>query len=64
MILFVDQDNNPLHEVPLQLTAKGYFQFESDQRICEFRSAITKVYNERATSMKNSWYSMCVFSYF
>ena len=31
MILFVDQDNNPLHEVPLQLTAKGCFQFEFDQ---------------------------------
>jgi len=27
MILFVDQDNNPLQDIPLQLAAKGCFQF-------------------------------------
>jgi hypothetical protein len=37
MILFVDQDNNPLHEIPIQLTAKGCFQFEFDRKLCEFR---------------------------
>jgi hypothetical protein len=42
LILFVDEDNNPLHEVPLQLTAKGCFQLEFDQQLCEFRKAITK----------------------
>jgi hypothetical protein len=30
-ILFVDENNNPLHEVPLQLTAKGCLQYEFDQ---------------------------------
>jgi len=33
LILFVDQDNNPLHEVPIQLTAKGCFQFEFDRKL-------------------------------
>jgi hypothetical protein len=61
MILFVDRDNNPLHEVPLQLTEKGCFRFEFDQQIYEIRSVITKVSNEKATFMKNSWHSMCVF---
>ena len=36
MVLFVDQDNNPFHEFPLQLTAKGCFQFEFDQQLCKF----------------------------
>ena len=65
MILFVDQDNNLLHEIPLQLIAKGRFQFEFDQKLCEFRTAMVKAYSEdqkkRITSMKDSWYNMCVF---
>jgi len=36
LILFVDEENNTLHEIPLQLTAKGCFQFEFDRQICEF----------------------------
>jgi hypothetical protein len=59
--LFADEDNNPLHEAPLQLTAKGCFQFEFDRQLCEFRRAMTKTYNEKATFMKNSWYRLCVF---
>jgi len=62
LILFVDEDNNPLHEVPLQLTAKGCFQFECDQQLCEFRKALTKAYNEKAKFMNDSWYIMCVFA--
>jgi len=61
MILFVDQDNNPLHEVPIQLTARGCFQFEFDRQLYEFRSTMTQAYNDKVTSMKNCWYSMCVF---
>jgi hypothetical protein len=61
MILFVDEDNNPLHEDPLQLTARGCFQFEFDKQLCEFKTEMTKAYNEKAIFMKNSWYSMCVF---
>ena len=60
MILFVDEDNKPLHQVPLQLTAKGCFQFEFDQQLCEFKTAMTKAYNEKNIFMKDSWYSMCV----
>ena len=33
MIMFVDKDNNPLHEAPVQLTAKGCFQLKFDQQI-------------------------------
>jgi len=44
MILFVHENNNPLHGVPLQLTAKGCFQYEFDQKLCEFRGEITKAY--------------------
>jgi hypothetical protein len=63
MILFVDKNNDPLHEIPLQLTAKGCFQFEFDQQYCEFRRAITQAYNGgRSKLMRNSWYSMCVFA--
>ena len=61
MILFVDEDNKPLHQVPLHLTTKGCFQFEFDQQLCEFKTAMTKAYNEKNTFMKDSWYSMCVF---
>jgi hypothetical protein len=42
MNLFVDEDNNPLHEVPVQLTAKGCFQFEFDQQLCEFKTVCLK----------------------
>ena len=56
MILFVDEHNNPLHEVPLQLTARGCFQFEFDRQLCEFRRAMTKDCNEKATFVKDSWY--------
>ena len=61
LILFVDQDDNPLHKIPVQLTTKGRFQLEFDRQLCEFRSAITKAYNDKAARMKNAWYSMCVF---
>jgi len=34
LILFVDEDNKYSHEAPLQLTAKGCFQFEFDRKNC------------------------------
>lgn len=65
LILFLDEDNNPLHEVPLQLTAKGCFQFEFDKKLEEFRQLMLKAYNEstgkHATNMNALWYGMCVF---
>ena len=65
LILFVDEDNNSLHEVPLQLAAKGCFQFEFDRQLCEFRRAMTKTYNEKATFKKDSWLVyVCLYSYF
>jgi hypothetical protein len=61
LILFVDQDNNPLHKILVQLTARGCFQLEFDRQLCEFRSAITKACKDKAACMKNAWYIMCVF---
>ena len=58
---FVDQDNNPFHQFPLQLTRKECFQIEFDQQLCKFRIELVKAYNEKVNSMKNYWYSMCVF---
>jgi hypothetical protein len=57
----VDQNNNPLHKIPVHLTAKGCFQFEYDSQRCEFRSLMAKAYNQKVTRMKDVWYSMCVF---
>lgn len=34
IFLIVNQNNDPLHEVPIQLTARGCFQFEIDRQIC------------------------------
>jgi hypothetical protein len=63
MILFVDDNNDPLHEIPLQLTTKGCFQLEFDQQYCDFREVITLAYNDNTSkAMSNSWYSMCVFA--
>ena len=68
MILFVNQYNNPLHKISLQLTAKGCFKFEFDQKLRDFITAMIKAYSEGQkkgiTSMKDSWYSMCFCSYF
>ena len=61
LILFVDEDNYPLREAPLQLTAKGCFQLEFNQQLCKFGSVMTKAYNEKAKFMKDCWYSVCVF---
>ena len=60
LILLVDQDNNPLHEIHVQLTARGCFQFEFYRKLCQFRCDITKAY-EKARSIKDCWCSMCVF---
>jgi hypothetical protein len=66
MILFVDQDNNPLHEIPVELTARGCFQFEFDKQFCNFRTTMLNAYNndqkKSANYMKDYWYSMCVFA--
>jgi hypothetical protein len=62
--LFIEQDNNPLHEIPVQLSATGCYQFEIDQQLCGYQRTMFKAYNEdqkkSATIMKDYWYSMCV----
>jgi len=76
LVLFVDKDNNPLHEIPLQLTAKGCFQFDFDQQlnggkgesgyVPGFRSTMVRSYNESqrksSNTMTESWHAMCVFA--
>lgn len=67
-IIFVDEDNKPLHDInqPIQLTARGYFQMEFDKMLMFFRSTMIKAYCEamkkNATNMKEAWHSMCVFA--
>lgn len=66
LIVFVDENNRPLHEDPIQLTAKGYFQMEFDNALMKFRSEITIAYNKvmkrRGGNMNDQWYAMCVFA--
>jgi hypothetical protein len=66
MVMFVDNDNNPLHEIPVQLTARGCFQFKFDKQLSLFSSYMVDAYNndqkKNATTMKNYWHSMCVFA--
>jgi len=43
---YVDRYNNPLHDIPLQLTAKGCLQFEFDKNSMKFRTSMVKAYIE------------------
>lgn len=65
LLMFLDQNNEPLHKDPIQLTAKGTFQVEFDSNLIKFRDDIKKAYaksmKRRSGSMNELWYAMCVF---
>lgn len=46
MLLFLDQNNEPLHKHPVQLTARGYFQVDLDKNIMSFRKNMELAYAE------------------
>jgi hypothetical protein len=69
LVLFLDEERQPLHEIPLQLTAKGYFQVEFDKVLMEFREKLVACYNQVTGKHNrdniyawNAWHSMMVFS--
>lgn len=65
LIVFLDEQNKPLHSIPLQFTAKGTFQINFDKELMSFRNdmriAYGKSMNRQIGQMKDLWYSMCVF---
>lgn len=65
LIVFVDEDNKPLHDTPIQLTSKGYFMATFDKELMSFRYTFKTVYGKakrkNVGSMKEEWYSMLVF---
>lgn len=65
LIIFIDGKNKPLHEYPIQLTAKGIFQVEFDNSLMKFRNDIKIAYaksmQRKSGNMNELWYAMCVF---
>lgn len=65
LLLFLDENNEPLHEEPIQLTAKGMFQMDFDNTLMKFREEIKNAYvksmNRKNGRMNDLWYAMCVF---
>lgn len=65
LVLFLDDNNKPLHTEPIQLTAKGVFQYEFDKNLMNFRTEIQNSYAKsmktKSGNMKELWYAMCVF---
>lgn len=65
LLVFMDENNKPLHTTPIQLTAKGTFQVDFDNSLKEFRTAMHTAYGKsmkrRIGFMKELWYAMCVF---
>ena len=65
LIICLDEQHKPLHEVPLQLTGKGYFQMSFDQSLLNFRTLMVAAYNAEAnknfTNMNDAWHSMTIF---
>lgn len=65
LIMFLDENNYPLHKIPLQFTAKGTFQISFDQALQSFRNDIKTCYSRsmkrQIGQMNDLWYAMCVF---
>lgn len=65
MLLFLDENNKPLHSSPIQLTSSGNFMFHFDQKYMKFRADILAAYckdkKKSGARMSEQWYSMCVF---
>lgn len=65
LLLFLDENNEPLHEKPVQLTAKGNFQVDFDKNLILFRKNIERAYADAKLKplgqMSDEWHAMCVF---
>lgn len=65
LLLFLDENNEPLHNQPLQLTARGMFQIDFENTLRLFRQdmeiAYAKAKNRNRAQMNSLWHSMCIF---
>lgn len=65
LLLFLDENNEPLHDQPLQLTARGMFQIDFENTIRLFKQdmeiAYAKARNRDRTQMNSLWHSMFIF---
>lgn len=65
LLIFLDESNDPLHDEPIQLTAKGTFQMNFDTSLMSFRNEIKTAYaksmKKQIGQMNELWYAMCVF---
>lgn len=65
LLLFLDDENKPLHTEAIQLTAKGTFQVDFDKKLMSFRNDIRAAYGKsmqrHSNFMSETWYAMCVF---
>lgn len=66
LIVFLDENNEPLHDEPIQLTAKGTFQVSFDTNLVNFRNEIKTAYaksmKKQIGQLNEAWYAMCVFA--
>lgn len=65
LLLFIDENNEPLHNQLLQLTARGMFQIDFENTIRLFKQDIEIAYarakNRNRAQMSDLWHSMCIF---
>jgi hypothetical protein len=65
LLIFLDSANQPLHVVPIQLTAWSVFQLEFDRNLMAFRTALEGAYALGTGKPKQSktplWHSMGIF---
>lgn len=65
LLLFLDENNEPLHKHPVQLTARGNFQVDFDKNLMSFRKNMERAYADAKMKalgqMSDIWHAMCVF---
>lgn len=65
LIMFVDKNGIPLHEEPIQLTARGTFQYDFDTNYMQFRKSFMNVFCEAmkksAVAMSDQWHAYLIF---
>ncbi len=65
VLVFLDENNQPLHESFVLLSTNGTFMVDFDQKLLNFRkeflTAYSKATNRVMGSTVEQWYSLCVF---
>lgn len=61
LLLFLDENNYPLHKVPIRCTVKGTFMVDFDKQFRNFKKEMTIAYDSRGGCTRSDlWYAMCV----